>query len=185
VIFKGRFLTIPNMLTLLRLAILPFILYLIDRDLHGNLKTIFILLLIQGITDALDGFLARRLNQVSTWGKILDPVADKLTFDLIMIALVKYGFPMMIAALFVVRDFVIAVLALFVILKYETIPKPNVLGKFNTFLIVFFILVFLIAPVEAYKLFYVPVLAALVMSGIIYYARWRKFVKAQNDKDEE
>ena len=102
-----------------------------------------------------------------------------------MIALVKYGFPMMIATLFVVRDYIIAVLALFVILKYETIPKPNVLGKFNTFLIVFFILVFLIAPVEAYKLFYVPVLAALVMSGVIYFARWRKFVKAQSEKEEK
>jgi len=102
-----------------------------------------------------------------------------------MIALVKYGFPMMIAVLFVVRDFIIAVLALFVILKYDTIPKPNVLGKFNTFLIVFFILVFLIAPDQAYKLFYLPVLVALVMSGCLYYVRWRKFVKAQNDKDEE
>jgi len=183
--FKGRFLTIPNMLTLLRLALLPFILYFIDQDLYGHMKLIFILLLIQGLTDALDGFLARRLNQVSTWGKILDPMADKLTFDLIMIALVKYGFPMMIAVLFVVRDFIIAVLALFVILKYETIPKPNVLGKFNTFLVVFFILVFLIAPDQAYKLFYVPVLAALVMSGCLYYVRWRKFVKAQIAKEEE
>lgn len=68
--------SIPNLLSLLRLLIIPFIFYFY---LKGNLWVAAALVILSGITDALDGYLARHLNQITPLGKVLDPIADKLT----------------------------------------------------------------------------------------------------------
>jgi cardiolipin synthase (CMP-forming) len=71
-------LTLPNLITLARLACLPVFLWLLFGQ--ENRVAAAALLAILGITDWVDGYLARRLNQVSELGKILDPVADRLLF---------------------------------------------------------------------------------------------------------
>ena len=68
--------TVPNLLTLLRIALIPFIVVLYLADAPGIwIAGVFLL---TSATDWLDGFLARRMNQVSPFGEFLDPVADKL-----------------------------------------------------------------------------------------------------------
>ena len=73
-----RILTVPNVITVVRLAMLPVFLWLLfaqeDRAKAAGLLAVL------GITDFLDGYIARRFNQVSDIGKILDPVADRLLF---------------------------------------------------------------------------------------------------------
>src|SRR4029450_2772640 len=71
-------LTLPNLITLARLACLPVFLWLLFGQ--ENRAGAAALLAILGITDWVDGYLARHLNQVSELGKILDPVADRLLF---------------------------------------------------------------------------------------------------------
>ena len=166
----NRFLTLPNILTLSRIAVLPFILFFISDDLYGNMEIIFILFLYQGVTDTADGFIARRTGQVTRWGKILDPAADKITFDAVMISLVKYGFPLLIVILFVIRD-------VFIIRKYGDIPVPNLMGKLNTFLVVLFICTFILSPDESRLILSTPVLIALVLSGISYISKTVKYLK--------
>ncbi len=75
---------IPNALSLLRLALIPCfsVLYICRQDLWA-----FAALLLSGVTDMLDGFLARRLGQVTDCGKLLDPLADKLTQVMVVICL--------------------------------------------------------------------------------------------------
>ncbi|HKH06474.1 MAG TPA: CDP-alcohol phosphatidyltransferase family protein [Acidimicrobiales bacterium] len=75
---QDRLLTLPNVITLVRLACLPLFLYLLFG--RENRAAAAWLLAILGITDWVDGYLARHLHQVSTLGKILDPVADRLLF---------------------------------------------------------------------------------------------------------
>ena len=74
-LFKGC-LTVPNLLTLIRILIVPLFAYLF---LQGQLLAAVVVLFISGLSDFLDGKIARRFNQISALGKILDPVADKLT----------------------------------------------------------------------------------------------------------
>lgn len=74
-LFKGS-LTIPNLLSVIRIALIPVFAYLF---LNGGQLAAVIILAISGLTDLFDGKIARRFNQVSALGKILDPVADKLT----------------------------------------------------------------------------------------------------------
>lgn len=75
---RDRILTLPNVITLVRLACLPVFLYLLfGRD---NRAAAAWMLAGLGITDWVDGYLARHMHQVSTLGKVLDPVADRLLF---------------------------------------------------------------------------------------------------------
>jgi cardiolipin synthase len=75
---EDRLLTVPNVITLVRLSCLPvFVWLLFGRDDRG---TAALLLAALGITDWVDGYIARRWHQVSTAGKVLDPVADRLLF---------------------------------------------------------------------------------------------------------
>jgi len=67
---------IPNMLSAFRIALIPFFIYLV---ILGNMFGAAILLILSALTDMLDGFLARRFHWVTNVGKVLDPVADKLT----------------------------------------------------------------------------------------------------------
>ena len=86
-LFKGA-LTIPNLLTAVRIALVPVfaVLYL-----KGELIAAVIVLVISGLTDLFDGKIARRFNQVSALGKILDPVADKLTqITVAILLLIKF-----------------------------------------------------------------------------------------------
>ena len=75
---ESRILTVPNVITFLRLALLPVFLWLLFVE--EDRATAAALLALLGITDFLDGYIARHFDQVSNLGKILDPVADRLIF---------------------------------------------------------------------------------------------------------
>ena len=74
-LFKGC-LTIPNLLSVVRILLIPFFVY---YYLNGDRVTAIILLAASGFTDFLDGKIARKFNQISAMGKLLDPLADKLS----------------------------------------------------------------------------------------------------------
>ena len=89
-------LNIPNLLTWLRILLIPVfvtVFYLPDATLAPHLKNLIStsVFLLAAITDWLDGYLARRLNQFSAFGAFLDPVADKLMVAAALIVLVKLG----------------------------------------------------------------------------------------------
>ena len=78
--------TLPNIITLIRLAIIPFYTYFL---LTNDLFIAAILYGVAAISDILDGYLARRLNQTSNLGKIIDPLADKI---IVIISLIYLGY---------------------------------------------------------------------------------------------
>ncbi len=86
--------TIPNLLTLLRIALIPLLFIVYFSSIKYAMPLAAILFILAGITDWLDGYLARKLNQTSAFGAFLDPVADKLivVFALVMIV---YRYPSM------------------------------------------------------------------------------------------
>ena len=69
-------LSVPNLISLIRLLLIPLMLWLY---LEGKIWTAVILVVISGATDAVDGYIARHFNQITPLGKVLDPLADKLT----------------------------------------------------------------------------------------------------------
>lgn len=124
-------LNLPNSLTLLRLAILPLILYFLLKD---NLNWALRLLLVAGLTDSLDGLLARRLRQKTQVGMYLDPVADKLLLSSCFLVLAWNGrVPWLVSGLVLARDAAIIVVVVLLLLTTEIRRfPPTALGKANT-----------------------------------------------------
>lgn len=102
-----RVLTIPNVISFVRLLCIPWFLYLLfGLDQRADAA---ILLAVLGATDWIDGYIARRWNQVSTLGKILDPVADRLLLIVGIVAIVVDGsVPVVVAVLALAREGLVA-----------------------------------------------------------------------------
>ncbi len=125
-------LNLPNFLTLIRIVLIPFFLVLLASQLYFDALLVFIL---GGVTDALDGFIARRMNQKTSLGAILDPVADKLLLmsSFIMLGMMG-GIPLWLVVLVVSRDTVIlfGYVAISFLLDERLEVQPTIMGKLST-----------------------------------------------------
>ena len=128
---KDQIWTIPNILSFVRLALIPLIIWLYIGEKQPVLALAVILL--SGLTDIVDGFIARHFNMITDFGKMLDPVADKLTQIAILISLVS-RFPLMLLPLciMVVKEIVSFVIRLCVFRKTEEVHSAVWHGKANT-----------------------------------------------------
>jgi cardiolipin synthase len=130
--FLSQFRAAPNLLTLMRLFIIPFLLIEI---LDGHYGVSFALFMLAGISDALDGLLARWLSQKTTLGLYLDPIADKLLLSSLFVVLTHVGLiPLYVTVLVFSRDVGILLIAT-LLFATGTLRdfRPSVLGKLNTF----------------------------------------------------
>lgn len=127
-----RVLTVPNLLSFLRLLGVPVFLWLILVPEADGLAVL--LLVVSGITDWLDGVIARRFHQISRLGQLLDPVADRLYIFATLLGLaVREIVPWWLVAALVLRDVVLAI-ALAVLRRHGYGPLPvHYLGKAATF----------------------------------------------------
>ena len=110
---ENRVLTIPNLLSAFRLLLIPLFvwLYLQEKYFYTGL-----VLLISGITDISDGFIARRFHMVSNVGKVLDPVADKLTQISMLICLVtRYPLMLILVVIMIFKELFMSISGLLVI----------------------------------------------------------------------
>ena len=99
---------LPNTITLLRLAVIPVLFLLLFSPGRILSMIIAVLFIIASITDLIDGYIARKYNIVTTMGKFLDPVADKLVVTTAMIMLIPIGrIPAWIVALIIMRDLLV------------------------------------------------------------------------------
>jgi cardiolipin synthase len=128
---SSRILTIPNILSLIRLALVPVFLVLV---IMGHDRLALLTLIVCSVTDYLDGVLARRLNQITRLGQLLDPAADRLFIFATVVGLAVRGIvPWWFVALVVGRD--VALLALGIVMaNFGFGPLPvHHLGKLATF----------------------------------------------------
>jgi len=126
-----RFFTVPNQVTFLRLAFLPLFLALVFYD---HYRWALAVLVIAGCSDALDGLLARRLNQRTALGAYLDPIADKLLLSSSYLVLALKGkIRWWLTFLVLGRDITMLTIAVVIILVvgYRPFP-PTIYGKITT-----------------------------------------------------
>jgi cardiolipin synthase len=118
----------PNFITLLRVLLVPALLYFLTQQSYLQALLVFIA---AGLSDALDGFLARRLNQFTRFGAILDPVADKLMIVSALVMLTwQAQIPMWLTLALLLRDLVIISGALAYRLRAGSLEMaPTFLGK--------------------------------------------------------
>jgi len=128
---KGRIWTVPNQITLLRLGFLPFFLILISYEQY---KWALLVQVLAGLSDGIDGLLARQLNQRSALGAYLDPIADKLMLSSSFVILAfEHKLAWWLTILVLSRDILILIVAAVIIMiaGYRPFP-PSIFGKFTT-----------------------------------------------------
>lgn len=106
-------LNIPNILTLLRILLIPLVVFIFYLPIEHAGMYSAILFAIAGITDWFDGYLARKLNQTSRFGAFLDPVADKLMVTVVLVMIVEHfgGMWLMVATMVIIgREITISAL---------------------------------------------------------------------------
>jgi len=146
----SQLLTAPNQLTLLRMTFVPFI---VINMVEGHYNWALILFILAGISDGLDGLLARTLKQQTILGQYLDPIADKLLLSTVFMVLsVLHKIPWKFTVLVFSRDISIlcASAVLYMIAGLRDF-RPSIFGKANTFAqvaAIFFVLLQLVEPVR-------------------------------------
>ena len=177
-----RILTVPNLLSFARLAILP-IVYL-DLVSGAHLRA-FVLLVVFASTDWFDGYIARRFDQVSKLGKLLDPLSDRVLFVVVGIGFAMGGLlPWWAILLLLGRDVVVVASGGIVLLRGGIRPDVTRLGKAATFGLLFALPAFLLAsvlgegPLEPQPvvhtvawIVYWPSLVMYWLSGLVYTRR--------------
>ena len=144
---RGRIWTVPNQITLLRLGFLPIFLILISYE---HYRWALAVLVLAGLSDGIDGMLARKLNQRSSLGAYLDPIADKLLLSSSFVILAfKKEIAWWLTIIVLSRDVLILVVAVVIILIWGYRPfPPSLLGKLTTFFQI--VLVFTVVLGAAY-----------------------------------
>ena len=128
---KNQILTIPNLLSMVRLLLIPVILWLYIGA--GNNILAIAVIILSGLTDVVDGYIARRFHMVSDFGKILDPVADKLTQGALILCLtVTYDWMKWLIVLFVLKECAMLIMGFLVIRKENSVNSAQWHGKLNT-----------------------------------------------------
>ncbi|MBT4107168.1 MAG: CDP-alcohol phosphatidyltransferase family protein [Proteobacteria bacterium] len=168
---------IPNLLTLARIAAVPVLILFLYEGRYGAALTVFVL---AGITDGLDGWIAKRFKCVTRLGSILDPLADKILIVSTYVMLVLAGdLPFWLILLIGFRDLgIIAGVLVLNTLNGHVQMQPSLLSKVNTFLQISLVILVMVEriglialePVAEILLWFVAV--TTVASAIHYVYFW-------------
>lgn len=192
---------VPNILTIIRFFLVPIILYLL---LSNNYILAFIFLTISGLTDILDGFIARKFDLITNFGKLMDPLADKVTqISILSVLAIQDIIPMWILAIVVLKEFLMVSGASFLYGK-EFVVSSRWYGKLAT--VLFYIAIvcslfikefnvallehpeYSMAPLPAFDVYiYYLALASTIFSLIMYFRAFYQngYLKKENLKIEQ
>ncbi len=185
-------LTVPNALSVLRILIIPFFAWFFMRD---QLAAAVVLLVLSGLSDCVDGFIARRLNQVTELGKMLDPLADKLTQGVVALCLAM-KFPVIgpVLLVFILKELVMLCCAIGLLKKKKRPCAAQWYGKVAT--VMFYVSVALIVVMDGFLhveglafqvISYVPLIltaAMMIYSAVRYFQIFLKILRSDDEKYE-
>ena len=179
-------LTIPNLLSLFRLALIPAIVLFY---LSGHRYASVALILLSALTDVVDGRIARRFHMVSDLGKFLDPVADKLTQIAMLCCLIlRYPWAVLLVALLILKELFQLTLGIIVLKKTNVINSARWFGKLNTVVLyATMVLLFLFPeiPTSLSELLFVLCTATMLFSMLLYGRFFHALIKHAENSDEE
>ena len=176
---KNQILTIPNLLSLLRLAMIPLLLWLYLKKQEYLWTAVVVLL--SGATDIADGIIARKFNMVSDFGKALDPVADKLT-QLTMLYCLGTSFPeiRILLLLLVVKEIITGAMSLYSIKKTGQVQGAQWHGKITTVLL-YVIIIDRIVPWLLSAVLTILCAGMMILSMVLYWQRNWKSIKGKTE----
>ena len=166
---KKKIWTIPNILSIIRICLIPLIVYLYLFTELSWLAGIFIIL--SGLTDIVDGYIARKFNQVSDLGKILDPIADKLTLLSVLFCVTyKYLAFIILLGCELVKDLLVAISSYYRINSNKEIHCANWEGKVCTLLSYLTVIthIFILFGLKTSAIIIISVSSLILLLGVKY-----------------
>jgi CDP-diacylglycerol--glycerol-3-phosphate 3-phosphatidyltransferase len=165
-------LNLPNFLTVVRILLVPVLIVALLEKSSGGDALAAVVFVVASVTDAVDGYLARARNSVTTFGKLMDPIADKLLIVAALVVLVSLDrLQAWVAMVIIAREFAVTVLRAAVGAGSGLVISASAFGKAKTVLQVAMVLVLIAAhgrPVWVEVLIYLTVLVT-VLSGADYF----------------
>jgi len=170
-------LNVPNVLTVVRILLVPVLVVALLEKTGGGDLLAAIVFAVASLTDAIDGYLARSRNWVTTFGKLMDPIADKLLIVAALIALVSLGrLEAWVAMVIIAREFTVTVLRVAAGTQQGVVISASSLGKLKTAVQAAMVMVLIAVggrPLWVSLLVYVTV-AITVLSGADYFFGFRR-----------
>lgn len=187
--FDKSCINIPNILSLIRIILVPVFVYtyIFAQDNTGNTMYVLsaIILAFSGLTDMLDGIIARKFNMITWLGKILDPIADKLTQFVVCICLaIKIENFIYLVILVLIKEIAILIGGAYIIKKNKVVVSSKWYGKAATFL--FYIVVVLAVLLPNLNVFYMNAMivftaAFMVFAFVMYGIEFIKSIKKREN----
>ncbi|NLB40681.1 MAG: CDP-alcohol phosphatidyltransferase family protein [Clostridiales bacterium] len=130
---------LPNALTIARFFMVGVFPYLYFNDGIANNKAwAFAVFILAGVTDVLDGWIARRYNLITKWGKLMDPLADKLMLLMVLVCLaIDEVIPYWVIIIIAVKELTMILGAIFLLKEREVVVQANIYGKLATVMFYF------------------------------------------------
>jgi CDP-diacylglycerol--glycerol-3-phosphate 3-phosphatidyltransferase len=180
-------LNVPNVLTVIRILLVPvLVVALLEKTNNGDLLAA-IVFAVASLTDAIDGYLARSRNWVTTFGKLMDPIADKLLIIAALIALVSLNrLEAWVAMVIIAREFAVTVLRVAAGTQQGVVISASSLGKVKTAVQVAMVLVLIAVhghPLWRSLLIYATVVVT-VLSGADYFFGLRRHLSTREATPE-
>jgi cardiolipin synthase (CMP-forming) len=183
---KSEILTFSNFLSLLRVVmIIPLWILMNDLEVESIRYTVGFLCIFAALTDILDGYFARKFHQETEFGKIVDPLADKIIVGAVVIKLFLIGdLPGYYFYMVIIRDLLIFIGGIIVTRKLGRVLPSNVLGKITVVFISLVLLMILFQTDRGtlyFKFFYYSSLILIVASLAAYVIRAMEFLKKREN----
>ena len=180
-------LSIPNILTYLRLVLIPFFVwtYVIAKTPKDYILPA-VLILLSGFTDVADGFIARHFNMITDWGKVVDPIADKLTQAAIAFCLVfRYPGMWILLVLFVVKELYMGIVSLVLLRKGKKLNGAMWFGKASTAVFYLMMMVLIAYPPMPQVIAYVMMAISgcfLLLSFVLYIFQYNRLFREYQEE---
>lgn len=165
---------IPNMLTTFRILLIPVFILIFFSNSPSALIYSLVIFLLAGATDILDGYIARKYNQVTKYGVVLDPLADKLMLLTVLFCLsLKTLIPSWIFIIVAIKEISMIVSGI-LLYKKDTIIPSNIFGKAST--VLFYISILALSLTLNYTLLYLAIISGFIalLNYVIVYFKNKK-----------
>lgn len=173
---------IPNVLTAIRFFLIPGFVYYFFSPSENGVRIAIIIFIIAGLTDILDGFIARKYNLITKLGIVLDPLADKLMLLTVLICItLKKQIPLWIIIVVAVKESLMILGAITLFNNHDIVVPANKLGKLST--VAFYIAILAVTFEIPYNDVFLDIFVIVTIAALgVYFNNYVNIIK-QNKTD--
>lgn len=187
--FIKEYFSIPNLMGYFRILLVAVYMVLFYRSMDGGAYwPVIVTIALSGMTDFFDGKIARKFNMVTEWGKILDPIADKITIGAIILSLTfKYKIMLAMIVLYIIKEGFMGIAGLYSVKKGHKVEGAMWYGKvctFGTYCIMLILLLFPDIPLLAVDILVGVNMVIMTITLVMYVGYYCRIFSKNQDTEE-